>query len=101
MEHSAHHIIPLGTYIKVFVTLIALTAITVLAAQFNFGAGNAVIAFAIATFKASLVMAIFMHLKYDNMLNRVIILSAFFFLVVMFFFCFLDESTRIIQRSTL
>ena len=81
--------------------MIFLTFVTVLAAQFDFGEWNAVVAFAIATVKAILVLAIFMHLKYDNMMNRVIILSGVFFLLVMFFFCFLDEVTRIIQTSTL
>jgi cytochrome c oxidase subunit 4 len=103
MEHSKseHHIIPLAVYVKVFVALVCLTVVTVLAAQFDFGAGNAVIAFLIATIKASLVLAIFMHLKYDKMLNRVIVSTAFFFLVVMFFFCILDQVTRVIQKSTL
>jgi hypothetical protein len=31
----------------------------------------------------------------------VIIGSAFFFLIVLYFFCFIDDSTRIIQHSTL
>src|SRR5688572_9538133 len=105
MAHGAydveHHIIPLRTYMNVFGTLIVLTAVTVLAARIDFGALNAVVAFGIATVKATLVLAIFMHLKYDNMLNRVIILSGAFFLIVMYFFCWLDESTRIIERSTL
>lgn len=105
MAHGAydteHHIIPFATYIKVFVTLIVLTVITVAASRVDFGAFNAVVAFAIASVKAGLVLAFFMHLKYDNMLNRVIILSSVFFLIVLYFFCYLDESTRIIERSTL
>lgn len=100
-EDPAHHIIPLPVYIKVFTTLIVLTVVTVLAAQFDFGAWNAVVAFLIATVKATLVLAFFMHLKYDNMMNRVIILSGVFFLIVMYFFCFIDEATRIVQKSTL
>lgn len=97
----AHHIIPLDIYIKVISILFFLTGITVLAAQFDFGQLNTVIAFAIATVKAVLVLAFFMHLKYDDMMNRIIIFSGFFFLVVMFLFCFLDEATRIVQHSTL
>lgn len=100
-SEAAHHIIPLGDYVKVFIALIILTVITVAAARFDFGVLNTVIAFFIASVKAVLVLAIFMHLKYDDMLNRVIIGSAAFFLIVMYFFCIVDEVTRIVQKSTL
>lgn len=93
--------IPFDVYIKVFLALIVLTVITVLAAQVDFGALNAVVAFGIASVKAGLVLAIFMHLKYDNLLNRVIIGSSVFFLIVLYFFCIVDEVTRIVEKSTL
>ena len=98
---SGHHIIPLADYFKVFGALIVLTVITVAASRVDFGAFNTLIAFGIATVKAVLVMAIFMHLKYDNMMNRVIIGSSFLFLLLMWFFCILDIVTRIAQQSTL
>ena len=98
---TAHHLIPLPVYFKIFGVLIGLTFLTVLASRFDFGVMNTVVAFGIATVKAGLVLAFFMHLKYDNMMNRVIIFSGLFFLVVLYFFCVLDEGTRILQRSTL
>lgn len=103
MDHHSdhHHIIPLQTYFKVFATLIVLTVITVAAAQVDFGAFNAIVAFAIATVKAVLVASIFMHLKYDDRMNRIILISAVFFLVVLWFFSILDELTRVVQHSTL
>jgi cytochrome c oxidase subunit 4 len=99
--HGSHHIVPFETYIKVFATLILLTAITVGASRVDFGAFNAIVAFAIATVKALFVALIFMHLKYDDKMNRIIIVSAFFFLLVLWFFSILDEMTRIVQHSTL
>jgi cytochrome c oxidase subunit 4 len=98
---TAHHIIPLPVYFKVFATLICLTIITVGAAQIDFGTFNTVIAFAIATVKAVLVAGFFMHLKYDDKMNRVIILSGVFFLIVLYFFCIMDESTRIVVHSAM
>ncbi len=98
---AAHHIIPLDVYIKVFVALIIFTVITVAASRVDFGIFNDIVAFGIATIKAILVMAYFMHLKYDDKLNRVIFLSSAFFLIVLFFFCSVDEGTRIIQKSVL
>jgi cytochrome c oxidase subunit 4 len=98
---GSHHIVPFATYIKVFSTLIFLTFITVLASRFDFGTLNSMIAFLIATVKAVLVASIFMHLKYDDKMNRIIIVSAFFGLLVLWFFCILDEMTRVVQHSVL
>lgn len=95
------HITPFATYMKVFWTLIALTVVTVAAARVDFGFLNSVVAFGIASVKAFLVLAYFMHLKYENMLNRVIIASAVFFLIVLYFFATVDEATRVIQTSPL
>lgn len=101
-EHDhAHHIIPFETYVKVFATLIALTVVTVVASRIDFGTMNSIIAFAIATVKAVIVASFFMHLKYDDKMNRIIILSAVFFLFVLWFFSILDELTRITQHATL
>lgn len=99
-QHS-HHIIPLKTYLQVFAILIFLTFITVAASRVDFGAFNAIIAFGIASVKAVLVLAIFMHLKYDNMMNRVIIASGVFFLIVFYMFVLIDDVTRIFQGSSL
>ena len=103
MAHGTHehHIIPLKTYWTVFAALIFLTIVTVAAAQIDFGAMNALVAFGIASVKASLVLGIFMHLKYDNMMNRVIIGSGVFFLLLFWFFSIIDIVTRIPQESTL
>ena len=100
-DANSHHIVELPTYFKVFGTLIFLTFITVAASRFDFGTFNSIVAFAIATVKAVLVASIFMHLKYDDKMNRIIILSAFFFLLVLWFFSILDEMTRVVQHSTL
>jgi cytochrome c oxidase subunit 4 len=104
-EHSEHHIVPVSTYIKVLVALLVLTVVTVLVAKpvsgFDAGIFNAAIAFGIATVKASLVLAIFMGLKYDKKLNLVIFLTGVFFLIVMYAFSVLDIYTRLPTDSTL
>jgi len=54
-------------YIGVFAALAVLTIVTVAVSRVHFsGAGNIVIALVIAAFKASLVAAIFMHLKWEK-----------------------------------
>jgi cytochrome c oxidase subunit 4 len=67
----------------------------------DFGMMNTVIAFAIASVKAVLVLAFFMHLKYDNMLNRVIIGTAVFFLIVLWLFSTVDIASRVLENSPL
>lgn len=96
-----HHVISLPTYYKIFGTLIGLTIVTVLAAKIDFGAFNAVVAFGIASVKATLVLGYFMHLKYDNLMNRAIIGSGVFFLLVLWFFSILDIGTRVVTESPL
>ncbi len=98
---SGHHIVPASTFYKVFAALICLTFLTVAASRIDMGFFNDIVAFGIATVKAGLVLAIFMHLKYDDMMNRVVIGCAFFFLVVLFFFCEIDQITRVVYHSGL
>ncbi len=93
-HHDLYHVAPLGNYFKIFGALLVFTFLTVMAAG-RFGSADVVVAMAIATVKAALVMLFFMHLKYDNMMNRVIIGCGFFFLTVLFFFTSLDLFTRV------
>ena len=99
--HTEHHVIPMKVYFAVFSALIVLTILTVVAHEMHLGVLAAPIAFLIATAKALLVLGYFMHLKYDNMMNRVIFGSGFFFLVLLFLFCFADISTRALEVSPL
>lgn len=98
---TEHHIIPLQTYFKVLGALLVLTVLTVAASRFDFGAFNTIINIGIASVKASLVLAIFMHLKYDDRLYLVLLLTSVFFLIVMYFFSVLDIFTRIAQGNIL
>lgn len=98
---SAHHVLPMKTYVTVFVTLLFLTAFTVAVAQVDFGMFNAFIAMAVASVKAALVGMYFMHLKYDDKINTVCLLSGFFFLIVMFMFIAIDSASRVVEMSTL
>jgi cytochrome c oxidase subunit 4 len=98
---SQHHVIPLKTYFKVAAALIAFTFLTVIAHELHLGALAGPVAFLIAAIKASLVLMYFMHLKYDNMQNRVIFGSGLFFLILLIAFSAFDIWTRIQVMSTL
>lgn len=65
-EHAEHHVVSYSQYIQVWLTLMFFTCLTVLASFVHAGSLNMVIALLIATIKAGLVLAIFMHVKYDS-----------------------------------
>ena len=105
---GGHHVISLETYLKVFAALIFFTFLTVGADLFfdNIAPAGLAwlgtpVAFLIATTKAILVMAIFMHLKYDSNINRVVFGAAFFFVFLLFLFSALDVFTRAPVTSSL
>ena len=94
-NNHEHHIIPLGTYFKVFGALMALTVITVLTAQIDLGAtANIILAMIIATAKATLVLMFFMHLYYDNRTNLIFFLGSILFLVIFIVFTLIDIDYR-------
>ncbi len=95
------HIIPYKTYMQILLVLLFLTVVTVAVSRVDFGVLNTFVAMGIASVKAGLVLAFFMHLKYDDKLYLLIILLSVFFLVVMFFFSQLDIVTRVLQLNTL
>jgi cytochrome c oxidase subunit 4 len=96
-----HHITPFSTYLKVCLALFVLTILTVVFHEMHLGALAAPVAFLIASIKAALVILIFMHLKYDSLINKVIFGVAFFFVFLLFLFSALDIFTRIPVSNTL
>jgi cytochrome c oxidase subunit 4 len=93
MQAKAHETSP-KTYVKVLLTLMMLTVTTVLAASFDFGSANVVIALVIATIKASLVAMFFMHLLHDKPINSIILVSGLVFLSIFLMLTLLDADTR-------
>jgi len=91
-EHT--HIVPYRTFIIVWVALLILTGITVAVAQFNLGALNVWVALGIATVKAGLVVAVFMHMKYETPLFKLALLSALAILAIFIGMTFLDVLYR-------
>ncbi|HLX62549.1 MAG TPA: cytochrome C oxidase subunit IV family protein [Planctomycetota bacterium] len=87
--HDEHAPVPYG---KIAATLLVFTVITVLVSFKDLGshAANAVVAFLIAAFKASLVMTFFMHLKYEKRPILMIAMAPFILVAVLFLALFPD-----------
>lgn len=92
--HHGPHVTPLPIYFAVFGTLLVLTGVTVWIAQFDFGSANTLIAMLVATVKATLVAAIFMHLLYEERLNTLAFVFGLIFVSLFFIFTMLDVFTR-------
>jgi cytochrome c oxidase subunit IV len=90
----SEHIVSRGIYYAVFAALIVMTTITVLVARIDLGPMNAVVALAIAVFKATLVVLFFMHVRYSSRLTRVVVASGVLWLVIMIAFMMSDYLTR-------
>jgi cytochrome c oxidase subunit 4 len=89
------HIVPTKTNLVTLSVLLVLTILTVFTAKFvDLGNLNLALAMLIASVKAATVLLWFMHLKYDGMFNRVIVLSAFAFLFLMYGLSAADLFTR-------
>lgn len=88
------HIVPKKVYFLVFITLIALTALTTGVAFMDLGPFNTVAALAIAVCKATLVVLFFMHLKYSLHLTRLVVVAALVWLAILLVLTLGDFFTR-------
>lgn len=94
LQMGHHHVSSSRMFFNVLATLLALTVVTVAVSRVDFGGANMLIAMAIASVKASLVMAFFMHLKWDTAINKIVFLGSFLFLSLLFVFTLADQATR-------
>ena len=88
-EPEAHIIVP-RTFITVWLALLALTAITVTVAGLHLGAFSTLAAIVIASVKAGLVLWFFMHLKYERLFFKVLLLVPTVTLAVIIGLTFVD-----------
>jgi cytochrome c oxidase subunit 4 len=91
---SSVHVSPLKVYFAIFGALMVLSVITVGAAFLNLGQFNSVVALAIASVKATLVILYFMHVKYSSRLTKLTVVVSLFFVVILFAETMMDYATR-------
>ncbi len=96
-EHAHHglgHIVPPFVLLTVFAALMVLTIITVAVTKIDFGYQyNLIVALAIAVVKAVLVVAYFMHLRYDSLFYTAIVGICMVFIATFILFTILDTGT--------
>ncbi|HYU47832.1 MAG TPA: cytochrome C oxidase subunit IV family protein [Terriglobales bacterium] len=95
-EHTSEHIASIGSCLGIWLALIAGTTLTVAAAFIDLGPFNTVVALAIATTKATLVVLFYMHVKYTHeKLTGLVIVSAIFFLFILLALSMADYGSRL------
>ncbi|MGB8028654.1 MAG: cytochrome C oxidase subunit IV family protein [Terracidiphilus sp.] len=103
-HEEEHHIVSPGIYVIILLALLAGTAGTVAASYIDLGewhiapgltlSWNPVVALAIATTKALLVVLFFMHVKYSTKLTKLTVASGAFMFLVLIGMTLADYFTR-------
>jgi len=91
-SHSTHKSHGYGVYVLIWLSLMALTGITVAVAGINFGGLTVATALVIASIKTYLVLTVFMHLRSETVVFKIFIAVAMFFLIISFVLLFTDYS---------
>lgn len=97
----SHEIVSAKKYTQVLGVLLVLTVVTVLAAQFDAGPFNTLIAMGIASVKAYFVGSIFMNLRGSGPVNVAVFVLSVFFLMLLFLIPYIDIWTRVSVQSVL
>ena|SRR5262245_39369130 len=95
MPDHSEHIVSAKLYWLIWFILIVCTVLTAWVATIDLGKFNTVVALTIATFKASIVVLIFMHVKYTSeKMTKPILLAALFWLLLLLMLSLTDYSSR-------
>jgi cytochrome c oxidase subunit 4 len=89
-----HHLVSYGTYLLTWFALLLLTALTVTVAGMHLGGLSILGAILIASAKATIVLLIFMHLRYEARVFRIMVVVVLVTLAVFIGLTFLDISFR-------
>lgn len=93
-EHEQHHSLSYRKLTIVWLTLLALTALTVWVSRLDLGVNRVWGALAIAALKGGLVIAFFMQMKYEGRLLRWLLFVALLTLAIFIGLTFFDVLYR-------
>ena len=90
-HHGIAHVVPPSILIGIFAVLMVLTGLTVGITKWDFGYNiNLIVALGIAVVKAVLVIAYFMHLRYDSPMYTILVGLCLVFIGVFITFTIID-----------
>ena len=94
MENEKHHVQSFFSLGLILVILLTLTLITVLVTEINFGIFSVAVALVIASIKGFIVLAHFMHLKYEGLFLKLIVAMVFLLYGLVIVITFIDYLFR-------
>ncbi len=95
MADHSEHIVSAKLYWLIWLILIICTVLTAWVATVDLGKFNTVVALTIATFKASIVALIFMHVKYTSeKMVKPLLVGAVFWLLLLLVLSLTDYASR-------
>jgi len=94
MSDTSHHIVPYRSYGLILLLLLVLTAVSVAVTQIELTKWSTAVALLLATTKSIFVLAIFMHLKFDQKIFRFMAAFIFLLLLAVIVITFLDYAFR-------
>ena len=94
MNDQSHHIVSYGKLTSIWLSLLALTALTVGITRLDLGGYKVLGALTIGCLKSGLVIAFFMHMKYEGRLLRWLLFLALITLAIFIGLTFFDVLYR-------
>ena len=94
MSDTTHHIVSYRTYGLILVLLLVLTGVSVAVTHIELSKWTTAVALLLAAAKSSFVLAIFMHLKFDQKIFKIMAVLIILLLAVVIIITFLDYAFR-------
>jgi cytochrome c oxidase subunit 4 len=94
MKNHENHISSDFLNWKVLIVLLILTTISILAIKMHLGAYTVALALLLASVKVTIVLTYFMHLKFENLLLRLMVGGVFLLFAIVIAITFIDYYFR-------
>jgi cytochrome c oxidase subunit 4 len=94
MSDNTHHIVPYRTYGLILVLLLTLTGISVAVTQIELSRWATLAALLLACTKSGFVLAVFMHLKFDQRIYKFMVVFIILVMTALIVLTFFDYGFR-------
>ena len=94
MSNNESHITSYALNLKVLLVLLILTMTSILVIKFHLGAYTVALALILASIKTTIVLTYFMHLKFENLILRLMVGGVFLLFAIIIVITFIDYYFR-------
>jgi len=94
MKNHDSHITSYALNLKVLLVLLILTMTSILVIKFHLGAFTVALALILASIKTTIVLTYFMHLKFENLILRLMVGGVFLLFAIIIVITFIDYYFR-------